>query len=80
MIKILKQSSTKPFQPKRILSDFEDGAMKAFEEKFPGVETKGCNFDMAQCWRKIQQLATTYQNHKEIRNGSSFLKVFLLYR
>ena len=41
MIKKLKQSSIKPLQPKKILSDFEVGAMKAFEEKFPGVEIKG---------------------------------------
>ena len=65
MIKKLKQASNKPLQPEKILSDFEVGAMKAFEEEFPGVETKGCNFHMAQCvWRKIQQLGL----NKDLRN------------
>jgi hypothetical protein len=87
MIKELKQATTVKLQPKKILSDFEAGAMNAFAEEFPGVTIKGCNFHMAQCvWRKIQQLglATAYQNDSELRKwlelfkGLSFVPLTLL--
>ena len=47
MICELKKASTESLKPKTIFSDFEAGAMHGFEEEFPGVTIKGCNFHMA---------------------------------
>jgi hypothetical protein len=50
--------------------------MHAFEEEFPGIKIKGCNFYKAQCiWQKIQHLglATAYQQDVQLRK---WLKLF----
>ena len=55
MICELKKDSTESLKPKTILSDFETGAMHAFEEEFSGVTIKGCNFHRAQCiWKNFR--------------------------
>ena len=58
IIKKLKQASTKPLRPEKILSGFEVGTINVFEEECSkGGEIKNCNFHMTQyVWRKIQQL------------------------
>ena len=55
MLRKLKESSAQILQPSSVFVDFEQGAIKAFREEFPGVEVKGCHFHFTQCiWRKIQ--------------------------
>ena len=70
MLKELKEASTSPLQPQRVLSDFERSAMNAYEEEFPGIIIKGCHFHMIQSlWRKVQELglATEYKEHPQVR-------------
>ena len=55
MLSKLQESSEKNLHPSKSFLDFEQGAIKAFKEEFPGVDFKGCNFHFTQCiWRKIQ--------------------------
>ena len=51
-------------KPTQFMSDFEQGAIGAFTEEFPGVNLKGCHFHFTQAiWRRIQELdlATAYK-------------------
>ncbi|XP_037049634.1 uncharacterized protein LOC119083925 [Bradysia coprophila] len=42
-------------KPKTVMVDFEQAAMKAIQQTFPGVEVYGCFFHMCQCiYRHIQ--------------------------
>ena len=71
MLRELKEASTSPLQPQRVLSDFERSAMNAYEEEFPGIIIKGCHFHMTQSlWRKIQELglATEYKVNQDVRS------------
>jgi hypothetical protein len=50
--------------------DFEQGAIIAFAEEFPGIVVKGCHFHFTQSiWRKIQEigLVTVYKEDKVVR-------------
>lgn len=43
--------------PKRVMLDFEQAAIKAIQQIFPGVEVHGCFFHICQCiYRQIQAL------------------------
>ena len=62
LLRQLKQSSTVNLQPSQIFVDFEEGAIRAFKEEFPGVQVKGCHFHFTQCiWRKIQELGLSVE-------------------
>ena len=77
MLKELKEASTSPLQPQRVLSDFERSAMNAYEEEFPGIIIKGCHFHMTQSlWRKVQELGGQLSTKKirKFEHGSIFLK------
>ena len=59
------------------VNDFEQGAINAFKEEFPGVEVKGCHFHFTQCiWRKIQDLglSTIYKEIKPIKVWLEYFK------
>ena len=50
--------------------DFEQGAIMAFAEEFPGIVVKGCHFHFTQSiWNKIQEigLVTVYKEDKVFR-------------
>lgn len=60
-LKLLKPS----INPKSILTDFEQGAINAFKECFPVIQTRGCHFHMSQCiWRKIQTISAVQEKYK----------------
>ena len=42
MLRKLQESSEKNLHPSKVFVNFEQGAIKAFKEEFPGVEVKGC--------------------------------------
>ena len=49
-------------QPRFILTDFEQAAIKAAHEEFQGVQNKGCHFHLSQnIYRKVQALGLTTQ-------------------
>ena len=71
MLRKLKESSAQILQPSSVFVDFEQGAIKAFREEFPGVEVKGCHFHFIQCkWHKIQELGLSveYKENKQTRD------------
>ena len=52
------------------MNDFEQGAIGAFTEEFPGIEVKGCHFHFTQAiWRRIQEigLITVYKENEVLR-------------
>ena len=52
--------------PKTLMSDFEQAAIRAFEQEFLNVSITGCFFHLGQCfWRKIQQLGFSGQYAEE---------------
>lgn len=54
-------------QPQFILTDFEQAAINAAREEFPGVRNKGCHFHLAQnVYRRVQMsgLSTQYGNNE----------------
>ena len=71
LLRRLKQSTTYVFQPQQVMMDFEQGAIKAFAEEFPGIVVKGCHFHFTQSiWRNIQEigLVTVYKENKAVRD------------
>ena len=71
MLDELKEASTMPLNPQRVLRVFEKGAMNAFKEEFHGVIIIGCNFHMNQAiWRKLKELglAREYKENKYLRD------------
>ncbi|KAB0805089.1 hypothetical protein PPYR_02059 [Photinus pyralis] len=55
-------------QPRRLMTDFEQAAIQAFDEEFPNIEKTGCFFHLSQSvWRKVQNegLTARYQNDHE---------------
>ena len=77
MLRQLKQCATVNLQPSQVFVDFEEGAIRAFKEEFPGVQVKGCHFHFTQCiWRKIQELGLSveYKEDKKVRVWLEFFK------
>jgi hypothetical protein len=72
MLKIIKNLAKTKYNldlnPKVFFGDFEDGAIKAFYDSFPGIQFKGCFFHFCQAlWRKIMKLGlfNQYTNRED---------------
>ena len=58
------------FRPRRILIDFEEGAIEAFSFFFPSTTIIGCFFHFGQClWRKFNELGlkTAYAEDEKLK-------------
>lgn len=62
-IKLLKPG----LNPKTIMTDFETAQISAFQEVFPGIESRGCFFHFCQCiWRQIQSESAIRSKYEDI--------------
>ena len=42
-------------RPQQLMCDFEQAALQAFSNEFPGIQTTGCFFHLSQSvWRRVQ--------------------------
>ena len=65
MLLQLKQSSSVNLQSSHVFVDFEQGAIRAFKECFPGEIVKASHFLFTQClWSKIKDrgLSSAYKD------------------
>ena len=61
----MKKLSNGRFKPKTVISDFEDGFIRAVNAVFPEAETKGCFFHLCQSiMRHVQKEKPVYSQYK----------------
>lgn len=63
-------------QPVSILTDFEQPAVNAFQDVFPGIQNRGCFFHFSQCiWRKIQENGDIRNRYEDVEDPNFSLCV-----
>ena len=63
------QSTSFVLNSKKVIMDFEQGAISELSEEFPDIVVKGCHFRFTQAiWRRIQELvlAKSYKEDKVV--------------
>lgn len=77
MIQMACQAHGHQLQVARMHFDFEEAAISAFREVFPGAEISGCRFHLGQSWyRRIQKLGLTGEYREKTATGKWLCRFF----
>ncbi|KAF0985640.1 LOW QUALITY PROTEIN: hypothetical protein HZS_6475 [Henneguya salminicola] len=64
--------------PSRIIIDFEKGALRSIQTKFPDVTVSGCYFHFSQnLWREIQSESDMLARYKTDREFTQYVRMLL---